>query len=138
MPLMTLCKFPGCFDPVPRGERFCAKHLAIGTKRDAEAKAKRDAARMTRLGSASERGYTSRWRRVAKSFLQKHPLCAECERKGVIRMATCVDHIVPHHGDSALFWDSSNWQPLCQECHSRKTAAEDGGFGNRIRKGEGG
>jgi 5-methylcytosine-specific restriction protein A len=29
----------------------------------------------------------------------------------------------------ALFWDSSNWQPLCHECHSSKTAREDGGFG---------
>lgn len=23
------------------------------------------------------------------------------------------------------------WQPLCAPCHSRKTATEDGGFGNR-------
>lgn len=138
MPLMTLCKFPGCCNRVPIGTRFCDAHRTMGEKRDAEAKTKRDAARAVRVGSASERGYTSRWRRVAKSFLQKHPLCAECERKGVIRMATCVDHIVPHRGNTALFWDSSNWQPLCQECHSRKTASEDGGFGNRMRKGEGG
>jgi 5-methylcytosine-specific restriction protein A len=30
----------------------------------------------------------------------------------------------------ALFWDQSNWQPLCHTCHSKKTAREDGGFGN--------
>ncbi|WP_186318376.1 HNH endonuclease, partial [Bacillus pumilus] len=24
----------------------------------------------------------------------------------------------------------SNWQPLCASCHNRKTAKEDGGFGN--------
>lgn len=28
-----------------------------------------------------------------------------------------------------LFWDPSNWQPLCAGCHSTKTAKEDGGFG---------
>ena len=138
MPLMTICKYPGCFNRVPYGTRFCAAHSEVGEKREIEAKAKRDAARLNRLGSASERGYSYRWRCVAKHFLQKHPICAECERRGVIRMATCVDHITPHRGDRALFWDSSNWQSLCQECHSRKTAAEDGGFGNRIRKGEGG
>ncbi|MFR3634507.1 MAG: HNH endonuclease [Sutterella sp.] len=36
----------------------------------------------------------------------------------------------PHKGDMALFWDQSNWQPLCHTCHSKKTAREDGGFGN--------
>lgn len=43
--------------------------------------------------------------------------------------ATIVDHKVPHKGDKALFWDSTNWQSLCKPCHDRKTAREDGGFG---------
>ncbi|PAU94052.1 HNH endonuclease, partial [Paracoccus salipaludis] len=42
-----------------------------------------------------------------------------------------VDHVVPHRGDPERFWDQDGWQPLCASCHSRKTAAEDGGFGNR-------
>jgi 5-methylcytosine-specific restriction protein A len=42
-----------------------------------------------------------------------------------------VDHIKPHKGDMALFWDSSNWQSLCKPCHSAKTATEDGGFGRK-------
>nr|DAK90259.1 MAG TPA: HNH endonuclease bacteriophage, HNH Endonuclease, DNA.52A [Caudoviricetes sp.] len=29
-------------------------------------------------------------------------------------------------------WDQSNWQALCHECHSRKTAKENGGFGNPV------
>lgn len=44
-------------------------------------------------------------------------------------VANVVDHIKPHRGDKVLFWDSANWQPLCKECHDRKTATEDGGFG---------
>jgi 5-methylcytosine-specific restriction protein A len=44
--------------------------------------------------------------------------------------ATVVDHIKPHQGDPELFWDSENLQALCAPCHSRKTASEDGGFGN--------
>ncbi|WP_233882799.1 HNH endonuclease [Brevibacillus laterosporus] len=41
--------------------------------------------------------------------------------------ATVVDHIVPHKGDKTLFWDRKNWQPLCEQCHNRKTAREDRG-----------
>ncbi len=43
--------------------------------------------------------------------------------------ADVVDHIIPHKGDQSLFWDSSNWQPLCKHHHDQKTAREDGGFG---------
>ena len=49
-------------------------------------------------------------------------------------MAREVDHIEPHKGDDTLFWDQDNWQPLCKPCHSRKTATEDGGFGNPKRE----
>ena len=39
----------------------------------------------------------------------------------VLTPATVVDHIVPHRGDHALFWDEQNWQPLCKSCHDKKT-----------------
>ncbi|WP_367142722.1 hypothetical protein [Desulfosporosinus sp.] len=32
-----------------------------------------------------------------------------------------MDHIIPHRGDKALFWDESKWQPHCKRCHDRKT-----------------
>jgi len=32
-----------------------------------------------------------------------------------------------------VFWDCSRWQALCASCHGRKTAAQDGGFGNTRR-----
>ena len=51
----------------------------------------------------------------------EHPLCAECLKNSVLTPATVVDHIVPHRGDYALFWDENNWQPLCKSCHDRKT-----------------
>lgn len=28
-----------------------------------------------------------------------------------------VDHIKPHKGDAALFWDAANWQALCPDHH---------------------
>ena len=72
-------------------------------------------------GGADARGYDARWRRARKAFLQRHPLCAECMKEGKLTPATVVDHIVPHRGDPRLFWDEKNWQPLCKECHDRKT-----------------
>jgi len=35
-----------------------------------------------------------------------------------VTAATVVDHITPHRGNTQLFWDSSNWQSLCEECHN--------------------
>ena len=29
-----------------------------------------------------------------------------------------VDHVEPHRGDEALFWDEGNWQATCEWHHS--------------------
>ena len=82
--------------------------------------------------SSSKRGYGHSWRIRSKRFLRKHPLCEmECKDKGRVTPATLVDHIVPHKGDPVLFNDEDNWQAGCEECHNRKTATKDGGFGRR-------
>ena len=83
--------------------------------------------------SACARGYGRRWQKRRTLFLLKNPLCRICEAAGRTEAATCVDHIKPHKGDQGLFWDEDNWQGLCDPCHSKKTAAEDGGFGNKRR-----
>lgn len=54
------------------------------------------------------------------AFLALHPLCACCHA-----LATVVDHITPHRGDDALFWNRLNWQPLCAPCHNRKKQREE-------------
>ena len=74
-------------------------------------------------GGADARGYDARWRRERKDFLERNPLCAECRRAGKLTPATVVDHIVPHRGDQRLFWDKTNWQPLCKDCHDKKTGS---------------
>ena len=131
MPLLTICKYPGCHTSVPYGQRYCKRHEEQGKKRDAEANKERRRFFDTKRGSASQRGYTSKWRQVSKRFLARHPYCVECYKQGRMTLATEVDHIKPHKGDHELMWSESNWQPLCHSCHSRKTAREDGGFGNR-------
>jgi 5-methylcytosine-specific restriction protein A len=130
MALMHICAWPGCFAAVPISDRYCDRHETKGAARDAEQKARREQRRTERRGSSSARGYGYAWAKAAQAFLKRHPLCAECERTGLVTAASCVDHIVPHKGNKDLFWDRSNWQPLCHNCHSKKTAREDGGFGN--------
>ena len=57
------------------------------------------------------------------------PLSADHGRQSEVVAAVVVDHIWPHKGDRALFWDRGNWQSLCKACHDRKTALEDGRWG---------
>ena len=83
-------------------------------------------------GSAAKRGYGRRWRKLRLMYLSANPLCVECEKKGTIRSANILDHIIPHKGDFTLFWDTSNFQALCKSCHDSKTIREDGGFGRAV------
>ena len=61
---------------------------------------------------------THRWKKERKAFLQSHPLCEECNRKGRLRAANIVDHIIPP--PIVDFWNKTNWQALCQKCNIAK------------------
>jgi 5-methylcytosine-specific restriction protein A len=79
--------------------------------------------------SARQRGYTARWERYRLHFLRANPLCAMCQREGRVVPATVVDHVTPHKGDQALFWDPANHQALCKPHHdSTKQRQERRGF----------
>ena len=76
--------------------------------------------------SAAMRGYDRHWIRLRAMFIRAHPLCVECEKKGVLEPAREVDHIKAFHGpDDPLRLDWENLQSLCKPCHSRKTAREN-------------
>ncbi|MCY7484420.1 HNH endonuclease signature motif containing protein [Paenibacillus alvei] len=110
------CGKPGC--PKLSTERYCKDHR-VEQRRQAEQE----------RGTAAQRGYDHKWRKARLGFLRKHPLCKHCYDAGKYTPSYVVDHIIPHKGDKALFWDRNNWQPLCKQCHDVKTATEDGGFG---------
>lgn len=40
-----------------------------------------------------------------------------CHADGFTKAAVEVDHIEPHKGSAALFWDIENWQGLCRYHH---------------------
>jgi 5-methylcytosine-specific restriction protein A len=105
--LLRPCSAPRCPNLVPGGR--CQDHrrcLAASRRRD----------------EPGRKWYaTARWAALRKRVLDEDPLCAWCQAKGYVRGATDVDHVVPHRGDPRLFWDRSNLQGLCAECHGEKT-----------------
>lgn len=84
-----------------------------------------------RREKTAARGYGGRWQKLRAWYLGGNPLCVRCLAQSRTVAATVVDHIVPHKGDEALLFDEGNMQSLCKRCHDRKTATEDGAFGNR-------
>jgi 5-methylcytosine-specific restriction enzyme A len=105
------CTYPGCPELTLNGR--CEKHKRQELK---------DIDRQR--GNANARGYDYRWQLARSSFLNKHPLCTECHRNGMVVAAAVVDHITPHRGDRKLFWDVGNWQSLCEMHHDSKTMRE--------------
>ena len=97
-----------CGNIVPHGV-LCECQRRIQRER----KARHDA----RRPSARARGYNHEWRKARLEYLTMHPHCRECAKHGLTRLATVVDHVIPHRGDKRLFWHRANWQPLCQPCH---------------------
>lgn len=77
--------------------------------------------------TTAERGYGGRWQRARLTFLSRseNALCRMCSEQGLVQRATVVDHIEPHRGDQALFWDTANWQPLCKRCHDSRKQGEE-------------
>ncbi len=78
----------------------------------------------TRL-NATDRGYTSRWRKYARVYIAQHPLCVHCLAKDRSTLATLVDHIIPVSDSGEAdpnFWRADNHQALCVRCHAKKTA----------------
>lgn len=95
----------------------CGHVVASGVRCPCERKA--DAARKVQFDktrpNSSARGYNGTWEKARKEYLIRKPVCIMC---GAI--AKVVDHIKPHKGDLVSFWDKSNWQSLCSNCHNSK------------------
>ena len=108
------CLSSGCKD-FASNKGYCDKHQSRVKQRDRD------------RGTAHQRGYDAEWKKHRDQFLLENPLCVDCRKKGYVMPATVVDHIIPHKGDKDLFWNKSNWQPLCVTHHNIKTASEDRG-----------
>jgi len=62
------------------------------------------------------------WRKLRRMVLSSEPLCRMCTARGLTVVATDVDHRDNDPSNNNLV----NLQPLCHECHSRKTQRDMG------------
>lgn len=84
---------------------------------------------MRRDKQAYKKYKSKKWRSFRELYLAEHPLCENFEE--CHNFAEHVDHIKRIESeDDVLFYDENNLQALCKRCHSRKTAKQDGAFGN--------
>ena len=77
--------------------------------------------------TATQRGYGRQHRSLREKLLRQEALCRLCQQKTPPRVtaATIADHIVSIAKGGAVH-DINNLQPLCLECHQRKTIEEQG------------
>jgi 5-methylcytosine-specific restriction protein A len=110
---LRYCAEPGC--PERTATHRCVQHQ----------KAKRDYEQRFQSGGGK---YGRPWRRATQQWIAADPdtraWCTHCKAEGKDVLGEETDHIRPHRGDQALFWDEANWQRLCRRHHSMKTAQE--------------
>lgn len=83
--------------------------------------------------SRPSRGYGAAWDRIRKVVLKRDfGLCHPCRRRGLVTIATAVDHIVSKAKAASLRWSQaridaeSNLQAICKHRHDAKTEEEQG------------
>ena len=57
------CSHPGC--PNLTEDKYCEEHKSLHPDRP----------------SAAKRGYGSKWQRLSKAYLRRHPLCVRCKHR---------------------------------------------------------
>lgn len=72
-------------------------------------------------GTSAQRGYDSRWEKVRKMYLSKHPLCERCEASGIVTVALDVHHIRPLKQGGSNSED--NLMALCRKHHMEVEAS---------------
>lgn len=79
--------------------------------------------------------HTARWQRLRLQALRAHPLCQDCERRGLASAACEVHHARPVESGATraemerLMFDPANLRALCHACHVR--AHEEMGRGGK-------
>ncbi len=69
---------------------------------------------------------TARWQRLRWDVLVRDRFtCRRCGRIEGNTSQLVADHIDPHRGDEALFWDAVNLQCLCKACHDSAKQSEE-------------
>jgi 5-methylcytosine-specific restriction endonuclease McrA len=76
--------------------------------------------------------YESQQWRELKAIVRREAR-GRCEWPQCDRAGCAVDHLTPHKGSPALFFNRGNLWLLCKVHHDRKTGRFDGGFGRAVK-----
>jgi 5-methylcytosine-specific restriction enzyme A len=111
----TPCRHHGCAKLV-EVPGYCDEHASesIGWQSDRQ------------RGTRQQRGYGAMWQKLRKRILTRdNGLCQPCRRRGRIKAASHVDHIVNKaRGGTDR---ESNLESICRDCHALKTGRESHG-----------
>ena len=97
----------------------------IGYARDDEAARHRyrDSTQTYRRWYKTARWQKLRWAVLVRDLFKcQRPQCGRVEANTSQLVA---DHKVPHRADERLFWDESNLQCICKQCHDRDKQREE-------------
>lgn len=104
--MSDLCRVAGCNHPAAaRG--YCNKHQYVQPMNIKD--------RETQPLTKNEK----LWKQAQAEYLAQHDLCVLCDKRRLIMVADVVGHMVQPKGNPVLFWDMTNWQPLCKPCAAR-------------------
>lgn len=70
----------------------------------------------------------ARWKRLRIAVFTRDLYTCQMETCGRLEGNTSLlvaDHVIPHRGDPALFWDEGNVQTLCKPCHDKVKQREE-------------
>lgn len=101
------CTAPGCGALVHDGSGRCPKHPRTAWGKQP---------------TATKRVTGRKLQQLREELFRRSPLCAECERRGLVALATQRDHIKPLAEGGADIED--NVQGLCEPCHEEKSLQE--------------
>jgi hypothetical protein len=102
MPLLRVCKHPGCGKPTPN--RYCEQHK---TRSDETSDA------------VDARYNTSEHEHFREAVRMQNPMCQKLDKKGVPcrNLAKILHHLISPRVRPDLFFDPKNVVMLCAHCH---------------------
>ena len=115
------CNKVNCNELINFNESYCDEHKQLSKQSNKDYDSLRN-----KRDNQYRKFYNSKAWKDARhiSMLRHDSLCQECLRNGLYTQADVIDHIVELRDDYSRRLDQSNLEPLCHDCHNKKTYRE--------------
>lgn len=119
---MKKCNKVNCNELINFNESYCDEHKQLSEQSNKDYDSLRN-----KRDNQYRKFYNSKAWKDARhiSMLRHDSLCQECLRSSSrYTQADVIDHIVELRDDYSRRLDQSNLEPLCHDCHNKKTYRE--------------